>query len=950
MAEREAEIEKELERQYGLLTDYDRLLGLTVDPLERERYKYNQQLVQQNIDLLEKGLEGLPGAQVLTAEELLRETVTRKNLKLEGGQPWNFEKLEVGRDVIQTGTNSGIINTGKMGNVNLGSGTQTNIGVQQAHTIYNVGQMVKRERVCPRPNNKPPVFGGRAKELAELKEKLKEGQTPLLAIQGLGGMGKTTLAYQGAYELYKEGVFGSVLSSTLTREPNPLAILTNWAQYGDPDFSPGNLPLQELASRAKALLEDLLAEECQGRVLVVLDDLWENGINTVRLLLEACPGEATILITTRSEDVARSLRARLYRLEELDEEHGKQLLQEYFKGECEEADPTKLGELSRTLGGYPLALSLAAQRVLKRGNRAKVLDQQLAEYQKRLPALKEVGELELDQGDQQEDNLTLVLSYSYEELNEEEKRRFRALGVLAFGQSFDTKMLAALWQSKEAEVDKVEEYADELDRRSLLQASQASGEGWYRQHPLLQSYARALSGHNLAEYQLVLGCYQDYIIALTGQFEKLPPEEWGQLSLYLPHIQVVGDGLVSLLETAGARLNETRLLERAQQFAFNTRSYVLMRQELRREKWLEMGLTTSRQLQAQRREALFLNALGLLYADLGEKEKALEYYHQALPLLKVSGEQIDEAALLNNLALVYRALGETGKALEYYEQALPLLRALGEGSDEATTLNNLGMLYRELGELAKALKYFQEALPVVKAAKNRLIEATILNNLGLVYADLGEKEKALEYYQQVLPLSQALGNQSMEARVLNNIGLVYSESGQKEKALEYYQQALPLLKAVGNKEVEATSLNNVGLVYADLGQLDKAVEYYQQALNIVRVTGNRGIEAGTLNNLGEVYYALGQLDKALAVFEEVLPISKAVGSRKIELITCSNIWVVYYKLGQIEEALHHLERCVELKEQLGYGGVEHDRTNLSALRTLLARQQGAQDKGFGGAD
>ena len=40
--------------------------------------------------------------------------------------------------------------------------------------------------------------------------------------------------------------------------------------------------------------------------------------------------------------------------------------------------------------------------------------------------------------------------------------------------------------------------------------------------------------------------------------------------------------------------------------------------------------------------------------------------------------------------LVYDDLGEKQKALDYYEQALPLLRQVGDRGGEATTLNNIG--------------------------------------------------------------------------------------------------------------------------------------------------------------------------------------------------------------------------------------------------------------------
>ncbi len=47
------------------------------------------------------------------------------------------------------------------------------------------------------------------------------------------------------------------------------------------------------------------------------------------------------------------------------------------------------------------------------------------------------------------------------------------------------------------------------------------------------------------------------------------------------------------------------------------------------------------------------------------------------------GDRRGEATTLNNIGLVYDALGEKQKALDFYNQALPILRAVGDRRGEA---------------------------------------------------------------------------------------------------------------------------------------------------------------------------------------------------------------------------------------------------------------------------
>jgi tetratricopeptide (TPR) repeat protein len=179
---------------------------------------------------------------------------------------------------------------------------------------------------------------------------------------------------------------------------------------------------------------------------------------------------------------------------------------------------------------------------------------------------------------------------------------------------------------------------------------------------------------------------------------------------------------------------------------------------------------------------------------------ALGKYQQALKLYQQLDSKLEQALVLTGLGRIYDDLGEKQKALDYYQQALPLWRAVGatEGTQiaragEATTLSNIGAVYDALGEKQKALDYLQQALPIRRAVGDRAGEANTLNNIGAVYDDLGEKQKALDYYQQALPLSRAVGDRSGEAIILTGIGLIYRDQGNPEVAINSWEKSANLI-------------------------------------------------------------------------------------------------------------------------------------------------------------
>jgi tetratricopeptide (TPR) repeat protein len=199
-----------------------------------------------------------------------------------------------------------------------------------------------------------------------------------------------------------------------------------------------------------------------------------------------------------------------------------------------------------------------------------------------------------------------------------------------------------------------------------------------------------------------------------------------------------------------------------------------------------------------------------------------------------------DAVLLNEVAGMLKALGEPRKAIDYYEQALAILKEVyGEKHPQvATALNNLGLAWNDLGGHRKAIQFFEQALAILKEVygeKNQNV-ASALNNLGLAWNDLGETQKAFEYYEQALAIWKEVygGRHHQVAAALNNLGGAWQALGESRKAIEYYEQALAIDEAVFGKEHPnvAIRLNNLGGAYFAQGQTKKAKPYFERAYAI----------------------------------------------------------------------------------------------------------------------
>lgn len=228
-----------------------------------------------------------------------------------------------------------------------------------------------------------------------------------------------------------------------------------------------------------------------------------------------------------------------------------------------------------------------------------------------------------------------------------------------------------------------------------------------------------------------------------------------------------------------------------------------------------------------------LTNLGETALTLGEKQKAFDYFTQALSYWRRANngepEHFGEARALLGMGEFYRSLGEHEKALEHFRLALKYWREGAGYTWQVKPLIRLGQLYR-LGEQWKpARENLAEAVRVAQLSGNRDDEATARANLGYVYLGQNDATAATGELTQALTLAQTIGNRATQAFVLTGLGLAAPDAD----ALSYYNQALTLRRAVSDREGEAETLYHYARTLNRLGRLEKARQTIAAALTII---------------------------------------------------------------------------------------------------------------------
>ena len=262
-------------------------------------------------------------------------------------------------------------------------------------------------------------------------------------------------------------------------------------------------------------------------------------------------------------------------------------------------------------------------------------------------------------------------------------------------------------------------------------------------------------------------------------------------------------------------------------------------------------------------------ALGNLYDDLGDYERAAALHRQSLAIRRNKlGEQHDDTAgSYFNLANELRKSGEIREALDAYSKAHDIYVAV-LGEDHSATIDCLrkkGLCYMELGEMGAAEELLTQSVQKQRQihGEESLTAIDAISSLGLFYQKNKQFEQAETYLQRARQLAeQYRGAQDVwTAETIYYLGLLYQEMGDYARSDAAFRSALQAMN-VNPDNPDPTAAENPFLIYHPLaglgenagrrGEYARAMFYFQHGQRVNSLLGRtRAHELGKdqlLNN------------------------------------------------------------------------------------------------------
>jgi tetratricopeptide (TPR) repeat protein len=733
-------------------------------------------------------------------------------------------------------------------------------------------------------------FVGREAEFASAQEALLNGRAvAITSLEGMGGVGKTSLAAHLAHRLrphFPDGVLWARLDTS-----EPLSILSTFAAAYGRDVS----DYPDLDSRSRVVRE-LLAEK---RALVVLDNAERD--EQVQPLLPAS-GRCAVIITSRRRDLWSARCAFRLALRPFDPQR-QEALALFARVLGEEVVNQGQAELAATadlLGHLPLAVDIAASRLAHEpGWTVTAFLARLRREQQRLA--------ELAYGDT---SLQLSCNVSYRALPAAQQRFFICLTVFG-GEDFAPEAAAFVARLSTAESE------DSLRRLYSLSLLRHGRPGRWRLHPLLRSYTREKLGDESLWARMVT-YFVEFVIAYKQDYQALESD----LGNILHALEVAGKqrlradlvrgvtNLAPFLEVRGLyALAETHLLQAlaaAQEEADSLSQsrilhqlgrFVRRRGQYRQaQQYLWQGLDLARQLNRDQESCVLLRSLGSLAMLQGSYDQAERYLTEGLKLARQWPYSETLCLLLEGLGLLSTYRGEYTQAEDYLQAGVKATQRLGDRKLTGSLLMNLGVVYQHLGRYAQAEALFQEALFLAHQIDDRAGKANLLANLGTVAERRGNLRDAAKYWQEGLAVARQVEEQTLMTMLLTNLGSLATGDQEYGQPQTYLQEALELAHKLGNPEQASAALEGLGLMYIEIEKYGQAWEHLLEGLSLARKSGNHLRLSRILIVLGQLYLKQQDCDKAETAFSESLAVAGEAGLQECAADA-------YYGLAQVAAAV-----------------------------------------------
>ena len=338
----------------------------------------------------------------------------------------------------------------------------------------------------------------------------------------------------------------------------------------------------------------------------------------------------------------------------------------------------------------------------------------------------------------------------------------------------------------------------------------------------------------------------------------------------------------------------------------------------------------------------------MLYSELESFNKAHYYVDKASSCIDKIDDKSATVSLISALADISFQRGDYATALGLFNSCLKKqMNSLNANTiNIARTRLNIATLNCELCDYPKALEEFNNAIPVFKKylGEFHFETAQAISVYARILRDQGHLDEAIDQFEKVIAIYEKASDAKHAVTVNMRVHLAITVLRKQEYQPAYSSliELLPKMKKIyGDHHIEIAQIySNIAIAAYALNNSDEALEYAIAAAPIFSdVYGDNHLDAvSNLIVMARIYYEKENYTESYRIYKNALPSLLKLLTEVPPLISdFCNVADLYARNGVYKEALKYYEKALHFSEVIYERGCEVTKKIEQNIEFITAR-------------
>jgi tetratricopeptide (TPR) repeat protein len=209
---------------------------------------------------------------------------------------------------------------------------------------------------------------------------------------------------------------------------------------------------------------------------------------------------------------------------------------------------------------------------------------------------------------------------------------------------------------------------------------------------------------------------------------------------------------------------------------------------------------------------IYLNKADI-YRSQGLHLQALEGLYESTKLATILKDSFLIANNLDFIGVIYEDMGDQEKALINYQEALAIRIKINDEVGKAFSYNNIGTLFLGLNNYQEVISNYLKSVEIKKKTRDTLSLRTTYSNLGLAYFHLNKLDSSYRYFNQSKKIAIVVNDERQVIKSEIGISNILILENKYEQAIQKLDSCKNFAEKINDKKMLTDVYSNLERAY-----------------------------------------------------------------------------------------------------------------------------------------